>query len=93
VSGDVGWCLLVATQCRLPTSLCRVKHGRLIAGGALGGDAVQLLRHAPEEVIMSALPWALCELFRQHALATLASLTAILRFATPSQPLPRQGLG
>jgi hypothetical protein len=34
-------------------------HGHLTAGGALGGYAARFLKCAPEEVIMSALPWAL----------------------------------
>jgi hypothetical protein len=37
-----------------------VKHGRLVADGVLGGDAVRLLKHASKAVIMSTLPWALC---------------------------------
>jgi cytochrome c oxidase assembly protein Cox11 len=26
-----------------------MEYGRLVVGGVLGGDAVQLLKHAPEE--------------------------------------------
>jgi hypothetical protein len=93
VSGDVGRCLLVATHCHLPASLCRVKHGSLIAGGALGGDAVWLHKHAPEEVAMSALLRALRTVFMQLARATLVSLAANMGFAAPSLPLPWRGLG
>jgi hypothetical protein len=46
VSGDIGWCFLVAARCCLPASLCRAKHGRLIVGGVLGGDATRLLKLA-----------------------------------------------
>jgi hypothetical protein len=59
VSGDIGWRLLVTPWCLLPASLCRAKHGHLIAGGVLGSGVVQLLKRAPEEVIMFTLPWAL----------------------------------
>jgi hypothetical protein len=59
VSGDVGRCLLVATRGCLPASLGRAKHDHLIAGGVLGGDAARLFKRSPEEVAMSALPWAL----------------------------------
>jgi hypothetical protein len=93
VSGDVGRCLLVATRCHLPTSLCWAKHGCLIAGGALGGDATRLLKRAPKEVVMSALPWALHIAFRQRIRATLVSLVANMMFATPSLLLPWWGLG
>jgi hypothetical protein len=40
-------------------ALGRAKHECLIAGGALGGEAARLLKHAPEDVAMSALSWAL----------------------------------
>jgi hypothetical protein len=44
VSGDVRRCLLIATWCCLPSSLCREKHGRLVAGGALGEVASWLIK-------------------------------------------------
>jgi hypothetical protein len=64
VSSDVGRCLLVTAQCDLPASLCKAKYGRFMAIGVLGGDATRLLKHALEEVIMSALSWALRSAFR-----------------------------
>jgi hypothetical protein len=64
VSDDVGWRFLVATRCFLPTSLCRVKHGLIIAGGVLGGDVMQFLKRAYEKVIISTLPRALRAVFR-----------------------------
>jgi hypothetical protein len=73
MSGDVERCLLVATRCHLPASQCRAKHGCLVAGGALGGDAARLLKCAPEEVVMSTLSWALCVVIGQCACATLAA--------------------
>jgi hypothetical protein len=57
VSGDIGRHLLVIARCRLHASLCKEKHGCLIVGGALGGDATRLIKRGPEEVVMSALPW------------------------------------
>jgi hypothetical protein len=57
VSCDVRRRLLVAAWCHLPASLCMVKHGRLVASGALGGYVTWLLKRAPEEVVMSTLPW------------------------------------
>jgi hypothetical protein len=39
MSGDIGRCLLVATRGRLPACLCRAEHNRLVAGGAMGGEA------------------------------------------------------
>jgi hypothetical protein len=64
VSSDVRRCLLVTAQCDLPASLCKAKYGRFIAVGVLGGDATRLLKHAFEEVVMSALSWALRSAFR-----------------------------
>jgi hypothetical protein len=93
VNGDIRRRFLVTAQCHLPASLCRVKHDLLIAGSALCGDATQLLKHAPKEVIMSALLQALCAAFGLRACATLASLVANLRFTVPSLPLPWRGLG
>jgi hypothetical protein len=87
MSGDARRCLLITTWCRLPASLCWAKHGHLAAGGALGGDAMRLLKHAIEEVVMSALSRAL------HARTTLVSLATNLRFATSSLPLPCRGIG
>jgi hypothetical protein len=93
VSSDVGRCLLVTARCHLPASLCRVKHGCIIASGVLGEDAMRLLKCAPEEFVMSALPHALCAVFGQSAHTTLVSLVAILRFTMSSLPLPWRGLG
>jgi hypothetical protein len=59
VSDDVRLCLLVTARGHLPASLCRVKHYRIIAGGALGGDATWLHKLAHEEVTIFALPRAL----------------------------------
>jgi hypothetical protein len=93
VSGDIRRRLLVAARCHLPASLCRAKHDRLIAGGALGGNAVRLLKQASKEVVMSALLWALCATFRQRTCTSLVSLVVNLWFASPSLSLPWQGLG
>jgi hypothetical protein len=93
MSGNIGWCLLVIARCHLPASLCKAKHGCLKAGGALGGDAARLLKCAPEEVIMSALSWALRTAFGQRSHATLVSLVANLWFTVQSLPLPWWGLG
>jgi hypothetical protein len=43
LGGDIRQCLLVAARGHLPASRCGAKRDRLIAGGALGGDAAQLL--------------------------------------------------
>jgi hypothetical protein len=59
VSGDIGRCLFVVVLCRLYASLCRMKHGCLVASGVLGGDAPRLLKRAPSEVVMSTLSQAL----------------------------------
>jgi hypothetical protein len=93
VSANIGQCLLVTAWCRHPTSLSMVKHGHLVASGALGGDVVQLLKRAPKEVIMFVVSWALCVLFGQCARATLVCLAVNLWFTMPSLPLPWQGLG
>jgi hypothetical protein len=93
VSGDVRRCLRVTTRCHLPASLCRAKHGLIIAVGVLGGDAARLLKHAPEEVIMSALPRALCMAFEQCNRTTLVNLEVNLWFTALYLPLPWQGLG
>jgi hypothetical protein len=74
MGGDVGWRLPVTARGRLPASMGRAKHGCLIAGGALGGDAARLRKHVPEEVAMSVLSWSLRAALGQHARATLASL-------------------
>jgi hypothetical protein len=78
VHGDIRRRLLVTARCRLPASLCRVKHDRLIVGGVLGGDAARLLKHVLEEVAMSALLWVLCAALRQRTHAALASLAVNL---------------
>jgi hypothetical protein len=92
VSGNIGWFLLAAARCCLLASLCRVKHARIVAGGALGGGTTQLLKRAPKEVVMSALQQAMRAAFGQCAHATLASLAANLRFTVLSLPLPWWGL-
>jgi hypothetical protein len=74
VGGDVGQRLPVAARGHLPASLGRAKHDRLVASGALGGNAVRLLEHVPEEVTTSALSRALRVALRHQARATLASL-------------------
>jgi hypothetical protein len=48
---DVGWCLLVTAQGRLPVAWGRVEFGRLIVCGILGGDAAQLLGGVHENII------------------------------------------
>jgi hypothetical protein len=93
VHGDVGRCLPVAARCRLPASLCRAKRDYLIVGGALGGDAVWLLKHVPEEVAMFALPQALCMVLRQSAYAALAISAVNLGLAAPTLLAPQWGLG
>jgi hypothetical protein len=60
VSGYIGKCPLVTARGRLPASLCRAKHDCLVAGGALGGDIVQLLELAPDGVSVSTVMRALC---------------------------------
>jgi hypothetical protein len=59
VSADVGRCLLAAAWGRFPVRLCGAVHGRLVAGGVLGGDAEQLLERASKEVTLFTLPRAL----------------------------------
>jgi hypothetical protein len=86
MGGDVRWCLHVAAQGRLPASLGRAKHDRVVAGSALGGDAAQLLKHVPEEVAMFALSWALHVALGQRARTTLASLAPCLGLAAPTLP-------
>jgi hypothetical protein len=49
---DVRWHLLAAAWGRLPTAWGRAKFGHLIAGGILGGDAVQLLGGVPKSVVV-----------------------------------------
>jgi hypothetical protein len=83
----------VARVLHLSASLCWVKHDHLIAGGALGGDATQLLERAPEEVMMSALLRALCTAFGWHTHASLVGLVVNLRFIASSLLLPWHGLG
>jgi hypothetical protein len=50
-------------------------HYHLIVGGVLGGDATWLLKHALEEVVLSALPWTLPTLIGHRAWAILAVAT------------------
>jgi hypothetical protein len=64
VSGNIRWCLLVATRGCLPTSLCRAKHDHLVTYGMLGGDVVRLLECASGGVATSALPRALCMMLK-----------------------------
>jgi hypothetical protein len=80
VSGDVGWCFFVVARRLLPASLCRAKHDRLVAGCALGGDAMRLLERARKEVAMSILSRALCMVFGQHTRTIPVSLAAIMWF-------------
>jgi hypothetical protein len=89
---DVSEHLPVAAWGHLPTSLGRVKHDRLIAGSALGGDAVLLLKRVPEEVTLPTFLRTLCAVLGQRALATLVSLAARLGLTTPIL-LPWRGLG
>jgi hypothetical protein len=93
VGGDIGWRLLLAARGCLPASLCGAKHDRLVAGSALGGDAMRLLEHASEEVAMSALSRALRAMFGQRACATLTSLAVNLGFVASLLPLSYWGLG
>jgi hypothetical protein len=51
MDGDIEWCLLAATQGRLPVVWGRVKFSCLIAGGILGGNATQLLGGVPKNII------------------------------------------
>jgi hypothetical protein len=51
MDGDVGRCLLAAAHGHLPTAWGKAKLGRLVAGGVLGDDVVQLLRGVPKNVV------------------------------------------
>jgi hypothetical protein len=62
VGGDVRPCFPVTARGRVPTSLGRAKHDRLVAGGSLGGDAMRLLECVAEEVTLSALSQVLIAL-------------------------------
>jgi hypothetical protein len=64
MGGNVRRCLPVTSWGRIPASLGMAKYDLLVAGGALGGDAAWLLERVPEEVVASALPWALCAVLR-----------------------------
>jgi hypothetical protein len=75
VGGVIGWCLLIAARGHPPACLCRAVHYHLIVGGVLGGDATWLLKHALEEVVLSALPWTLPTLIGHRAWAILAVAT------------------
>jgi hypothetical protein len=87
VSGDVRWHLLVAARGRLPAHLCGAEHDRLVAGGVLGGDVVQLLERASEEVVVFTLPLALLTATGQCAWVALVSMATNLRLAVPLLPL------
>jgi hypothetical protein len=78
MGNDVGQRLRATAWGCLPTSLGRVMHDRLIASGALGGDAVRLYERVPKEVATSALSRALRVALEPHARATLASLVGSL---------------
>jgi hypothetical protein len=88
VSSNIRWHLLVAPRCHVPASLCRVNHDCLIAGGALGGDDVRLLKRALEEVTMSILSCALCTVLGQCTRATLVSLATNLGLISLTLPPP-----
>jgi hypothetical protein len=83
VGGDVGRRLALTAQGRLPTSLCRLKHDSLVAGGALGGDVVRFLECVPKEVTMSTLSWALRTALEQHTWATPVSLGLVVLTMPP----------
>jgi hypothetical protein len=89
---DVGRRLLVTARGRLLASLCRAKHDRLVSSSTLGGDALRLLKCAPEGVCMSTLPRALHAALRKHALATLVSLAVSMGLTASILP-PWQCLG
>jgi hypothetical protein len=86
MGGDVGRRLPVVAWGCLPASLGRVKHDRLVAGGALGGDAAWLLKLISKEVVMSVLSWDLRITLGQHASATLASVVVSLGLTVPALP-------
>jgi hypothetical protein len=54
VASDIGQRLLAAAWARLPTSLGRKKFSHLVAGGIVGGDAVQLLGGVLENIAVFA---------------------------------------
>jgi hypothetical protein len=86
MGGDVRWHLPITAWGRLPATLGRVKHDRLVAGGALGGDTVWLLYRVPEEDAMSALSQALHVALRQCTHASLVSLVASLGLTALTLP-------
>jgi hypothetical protein len=63
-----------------------MRHVRLIANGALGGDATWCLECVPEEVTMLALVWALRAVLEIRARAPLASLATGLWLDTLALP-------
>jgi hypothetical protein len=92
VDGNVRWCLLSATWGLLPAAWDRVKFGRLIASGILGGNAVHLLGGVPKNVATFTLARVPCAAFGSHAHVPLASLSVSLGFDMMT-PLPLQGPG
>jgi hypothetical protein len=48
---DIGWCLLAAAWGQLPAVWGREKLGRLIVGGKLGSDTMQLLTSVPKNIV------------------------------------------
>jgi hypothetical protein len=69
VDDDVARCLLATAWGCLPTSLCRMKFSRLIAGGILGGDVELLLGGVPENSTVCALARVPHMVFRSHVRA------------------------
>jgi hypothetical protein len=53
-----------------------------------GGDTMRLLKRAPNEVALSALPWALLTMSGQRAWATQVGLAMSLGLVTPSLSWP-----
>jgi hypothetical protein len=73
VDGSVRRCLLATTWGHLPASLGRMKFGRLIADGILGGDILQLLSGVPQNVTLFTLAQVPCEVFGSRHLASLSA--------------------
>jgi hypothetical protein len=92
MDGDVGWHLLATAWGCLPATQDRMKFGRLIAGGVLGGDVVLLLSGVPENVIVCTLSWVPCATFGSRTYATLASMSVSLGFGALAL-LPQWGSG
>jgi hypothetical protein len=93
MGGDVGWRLPIAAEGRLPISLGKAKHDHLVPCAALGGDAVWLLEHVPEEVTMSALSRALRTALGQRTCATLKSLAVSPAWGSLRRPYRHSGAG